>query len=185
MKKTVLLFSIAIGLTGLNSCIKEDVCGDINCLNGGYCANGQCVCPEGYTGANCSQQVTPTLLRVHKIEVIQFPLTDATAGWDLTSGPDIYPALWLGNTLLWESSSLYEDAVPGPAYGFTPSPAIELTSPVSQYTIRLYDYDAIGSDDFMGGIVFTPYHSSNNFPNVLTLDAGGDVAFRLYVSYSW
>lgn len=28
-------------------------CSNINCMNGGYCENGSCVCTNGYTGKNC------------------------------------------------------------------------------------------------------------------------------------
>ena len=154
-------------------------------MNGGYCANGQCVCPEGYTGANCSQQLTPEIIRINKIEVTRFPATDGGAGWDLTSGADIFPYLTVGSQTVWTSSNYFSNANPNLTYSFTPTPAIELTNPLSQHTITLYDYDDLDADDFMGGIYFTPYHSSNGFPDVLILDAGGGVAFKLHVTYSW
>ncbi|MHB1279195.1 MAG: EB domain-containing protein [Bacteroidia bacterium] len=190
MKKTLSLLFVLVGLTSLNSCQKDDPgagspCENIVCLNGGYCANGQCVCPEGYTGANCSQQITPDIIRINKIEVTQFPPTDAGAGWDLTSGADIFPIVYLGSTELWNSATFFQNADPNSVYSFIPNPAIELKSPTSPYIIRLYDYDDLDADDYMGGIQFTPYHSTNKFPPVLTLDAGGGVAFKLYVSYSW
>lgn len=175
----------------ISSCKKDestnpvDPCDNISCLNGGYCANGQCVCPQGYKGADCSQQITPSKIRITKIEVTRFPATDNGAGWDLTSGPDIFPTILLGNNVVWDSPDYFQDANPGTTYTFTPSPAIELTSPTSQYTIRLYDYDDIDADDFMGGILFYPYYSTNKFPSVLTIDAGGAVAFKLYLSYVW
>jgi len=31
----------------------QDPCEQIECLNGGYCLNGSCNCPEGYTGSLC------------------------------------------------------------------------------------------------------------------------------------
>jgi PKD repeat protein len=165
--------------------LELDPCASISCLNGGFCANGQCVCTDGYTGANCSQQVTPTQMRVTKIEVTNFPATDNGAGWDLTSGPDIYPTFELGTTVLWESPNYNENANPSLDYEFVPSPAIVINSPNSEYIIRLYDYDSIDADDFMGGISFIPYNSNNGFPTTRTLDAGGGVTFKLTVSYSW
>src|SRR5690606_28956999 len=103
MKKIIILILAVIGLMTINSCEKEnpnitDSCQDITCLNDGYCANGQCVCTQGYTGANCSQQVTPSQIRITKIEVMKFPATDGGAGWDLTSAPDIYPTFSLGSS---------------------------------------------------------------------------------------
>ncbi len=39
--------------TVITSCSKDDPCDAVACLNGGACANGQCVCPQGYSGVNC------------------------------------------------------------------------------------------------------------------------------------
>lgn len=175
----------ANGYTGASCETPPNSCLNITCLNGGYCANGLCVCPTGYTGANCSQQVTPTKIRITKITVTQFPATDGGAGWDLTSGPELYPTVSFGGTTLWNSPTYYADANPSLDYDFTPSPAIDLNSPTSQYTIRIYDYDTSDPDDYMGGILFYPYNSSNGFPSSITIDAGAGVAFKLYLSYLW
>jgi len=184
MKLNFLLLLVSITTLTLNSC-KKDPCDSTICLNGGYCANGSCVCPEGYTGADCSQQKTPTQIRISKIDVTRFPETDNGAGWDLTSGPDIYPELSKGSTTIWTSTTYYQNANPANIYSFDLNPIVSLTSPNDRYTIRLFDYDDLDEDDFMGGINFTPYFSTNNFPSVLTIDAGGTVAFRLHVTYVW
>lgn len=174
------------GFTG-GSCetaLTPDLCAGVSCVNGGYCANGACVCPQGFTGANCSQQVTPNSMRITSIKVTRFPATDNGAGWDLTSGPDIYPNLSLGATVVWDSPNYNENANPSLVYTFTPSPAIVLSNPTSQYTLRLYDYDDLDADDFMGGVNFTPYSSTNGFPSEINLDPpGGPVAFQITVSY--
>jgi hypothetical protein len=173
----------------LHACTVEDPlgdkCGSVVCFNGGYCSNGDCVCPAGFTGADCSQQITPSLIRITKIEVIRFPATDNGAGWDLTSGPDLLPDIRLGNTLIWQAPSFIQNADPAVVHTFIPNPIIELSSPNSQYTISLYDFDDFDANDFMGGINFVPYSSSNAFPSELILDAGGSVAFRVYLSYAW
>jgi PKD repeat protein len=163
----------------------EDPCANITCLNGGYCANGSCVCHNGYNGSDCSSQVTPSKLILSKIQIIKFPSTDNGAGWDLTSGADIYPELSLGSTIVWSSQTFYENADPSNVYEFDVNPTFDLTSPTSQYSISLYDYDDTSADDFMGGINFSPYSATNGFPSIIELDAGGDVAFRIYVSYAW
>lgn len=163
-----------------------DPCAGIICLNNGYCANGLCVCPKGYSGANCSQQVTPTKITITKIQVTKFPATSVGgAGWDASSGPDIRPKISKGTTEIWYSPTYYTDANPSLPYDFTPSPNIDLTSPTAQYLIELFDYDYPASDTWMGGINFTPSLMINNFPSVLTIDAGGVVAFKLSVTYTW
>jgi hypothetical protein len=182
MKIKHLLFSLF--LVFFAGCKKEP-CEQIICLNGGYCVNGACVCQEGFTGADCSLQKSPTQIRIHSIEITRFPATDNGAGWDLTSGPEIYPEIRLGNSVIWRSNTYYPNANPSNTYTFEPSPAIVLNSPQNQYSIVLYDYDDLDADDFIGGINFIPYFPNNSFPSVLFLDAGGAVAFRLHVSYVW
>jgi hypothetical protein len=163
-----------------------DACAGITCLNGGNCANGVCVCSQGYTGADCSQQLTPTGIRINSIKVTSFPATDGGAGWDLTSGPDIFPKLTLGTTTIWESPTYNQNADPSIDYTFTPNPTFNLTSPTSQYTLTLYDYDDLDANDWMGGVNFTPYNSSNGFPTTIVLaPSGSAVSFSLNVSYIW
>jgi hypothetical protein len=166
-------------------CEVFDPCYNVVCLNGGTCVNGQCNCPEGYTGADCSQQVTPSKIRVTKIEITKFPATDNGAGWDLTSGPDIYPSIYKGSTELYSPTSFNQNADPSLTYSFDVSPVLDLNDPQDQYQIELYDYDDFDADDFMGGIIFTPYSNNNGFPEIIDLDAGGAVAFKLHVNYVW
>lgn len=186
----VSLVAIFVTILVINSCKKEDPtppdpCANITCLNGGYCVNGSCSCLQGYSGPDCGTQVTPTKIRISKIEVTRFPATDGGAGWDLTSGPDIFPKITKGTTVIWDSPNYTQNANPSLTYEFTPSPSVDLTSPTDQYTITLYDYDDTDADDWMGGIYFTPYSSTNGFPSVLTVDAGGAVAFKIYITYVW
>lgn len=190
MKTIKFLFQAIILLSiTFSSCKKEetnsDPCKNITCLNGGHCANAQCVCPQGYTGADCSQQITPSKIRVTKIEVTRFPAKDNGADWDDflegQSDPDIYPALFEANTVIWNSSNYITDASQT-TYAFTPNQTIEL-NPTTQYSIQLYDHDAVTSDDFIEGIIFTPYSSTNGFPSTRILDAGGTVAFKAYLTY--
>lgn len=37
----------------MNSCNNGDGCEDTTCQNGGICVEGDCQCPDGYTGPNC------------------------------------------------------------------------------------------------------------------------------------
>jgi hypothetical protein len=55
----------------------------------------------------------------------------------------------------------------------------------SNYTLNLYDYDdQLTPDDFMGGVVFTPYDDENGFPDKLVLGpGGGKVFFILHITY--
>lgn len=50
MRNIVIIFSfLAFLLVGC------DECKDLNCLNGGVCEEGTCVCPTGYSGEECEE----------------------------------------------------------------------------------------------------------------------------------
>ncbi len=187
--KELFVLTIFVSIFSLNSCDKDEPvpnpCENVTCLNGGVCVNGDCDCADGYSGPSCGDQITPTSIRVSKIDVTRFPATESSGGgWDLTSGPDIYVELFKGSTSVWMSSIYYENASQT-TYSFNISPTYDITSPNEQYTVRLYDYDSSDADDFMGGIIFYPYSNDNGFPSTLSIDGGGDVAFKLYFSYVW
>lgn len=51
-----LFFLSAVILFSVWSCAK-DPCSGVICKNGGACLDGNCICPMGYNGANCGQQL--------------------------------------------------------------------------------------------------------------------------------
>lgn len=51
----VLFFIIPVCICLLPACIK-DQCAATVCRNGGVCVNGQCACPAGYEGVDCSSK---------------------------------------------------------------------------------------------------------------------------------
>jgi hypothetical protein len=187
MRQLAIILFITSFTISFNSCKEDDPdpCEGIICLNGGSCANGECNCPPGYVGSDCSQQDTPATIRINKIDITRFPATDNGAGWDLTSGPDIYIQVIKDMGALTNFSAYYENADPSNVYSFEFTPSVDLNEPNDQYIIELYDYDNLDADDFMGGISFTPYFNNNGFPKTINLDAGGDVAFTLHVTYVW
>ncbi len=186
MKNILLFLFLGSSLLIFNGC-EKDPCEATICNNGGYCANGDCVCPEGFKGADCSQQETPTKIRITKIEVTGFPATDGGgAGWDLISGADILPVISRGTDFVWTSPVYFEDANPSSVYSYTDGLPFDITSPQDRYTISLYDYDTIDDDDFMGGVIFTPYFNTNKFPETMDLSVdGSDVSFKIHLSYVW
>jgi hypothetical protein len=195
MKLIIKTLICTLLVISVNSCKKDEVedpkkttpivvdpCANITCLNGGYCANGSCVCPEGYSGSNCSQQVTPSLIRINSIRVTGWNPTDNGAGWDLTSGPDIYVLIRRSGTTVYTSAT-YTDA--SSQLNFNTN--IEITGMSSTYDISIYDFDSLDSDDFMGGFTFVPYSSDNGFPSIITIQNSSvnNLKFELFVSYSY
>lgn len=190
--KSKLLIGITIStllltMTVFNSCKKDDPdpCEGVTCLNGGTCVNGQCDCPEGYSGPDCGNQVTPSKIRITNIKLTKFPATDNGAGWDLTSGPDIYVTMEYSGSTIYDHPYFYQNADPSQDYDFQPNINLNMDNPTDNYVIRLYDFDDFDADDYMGGIQFVPYQDGNNFLNKILLNAGGDVAFELSVTYTW
>jgi len=174
---TLLLFIIII----FSGC-KKDPCKNIICENGGICINGACDCETGYTGPSCANQITPTKIKITDVVVTRFPASDGGASWDIFDGPDIYFEIFDGSVLLYSHPTFIEDADPTVDYSFNFS-TIDITDVTGEHTIQLMDYDDFSNDDFMGGIKFTPYNSTNGFPAKINLDAGAEVAFTLTVTY--
>jgi len=179
--------ALLLTATVINSCNKvyPDPCEGVTCLNGGTCVNGSCDCADGYSGPSCAHQITPTKIRISKIKITKFPQYDGGSSWDFGSGPDIYVELLLGSSTIFKQPTMFENAQATQDYTYIPTSSIDLNDATAQYTIRLFDYDSISGDDFMGGIIFYPYSSTNGFPTTLYLDAGGAVKFELTFSYVW
>ncbi len=180
--RKLLYLSIAI-------CISFSACSDSSTetepilCNNGYSQDGECICDEGYTGTTCGEQETPDVINISEVTVTRLPdTTDDGGSWDFSSGPDIYVEILKGDEIIWESDTYYENASDASDYDFDLD--IQLTEPNEEYTINLYDYDESGSD-FMGGVVRTPYNSDNEFPDNITFDADGSVAFEISASYAW
>ncbi|MBX2909814.1 MAG: calcium-binding EGF-like domain-containing protein [Chitinophagales bacterium] len=59
---TVLLGVLSFSISG---CKKDDTnpCGTKVCQNGGYCQNGSCACPSGFSGPNCEVDNRPSCVK--------------------------------------------------------------------------------------------------------------------------
>lgn len=172
MKKatvTILLFLFAL------SCKKDDC---PTCLNGGTCIDGVCQCEGLWTGLNCETQLAPALIQIAAISVTQFPATDnAGAGWDLTSGPDVYVIVKAdGQTILNTSADWRQNAT----FIETWQTPFSVDFAYSTIEIQLWDFDDFDPDDFMGSVIGKIYNNTNGFPDFVDITcAGCNVAFRL------
>lgn len=182
MKNTIITLFFVLFSLFLFSCEKDDEttngssnsngnntfgpCENINCLNGGYCLDGNCQCPVGYTGQFCETEIVPYALSITKVRVVSYPNTDSGAGWDLTSGPDVYVAY--GSSCCSGSTAWIQNA--GQNLSFNVNWYI--SNPQAQFTIWTVDYDDFESDDIIGGITFVPRAFDNGLPNQISLSAG-------------
>lgn len=173
------------GYYGVNCENEVDPCKGVRCLNGGSCDDGECDCPEGYDGEFCQYQLTPSKIRLSKIVVNEFNITEPSGGsWDNFSGADLYISILNDeNEVLWTSSIYYEDAT-GTNYVFEPDPYIDFDEAENLYKIRLFDLDSFDSDDIIYTGRFYPYEEDGGFPSSITYSGDG-TKFTIYLSYFW
>ena len=163
-----------LGLLGLlitlNGC-RKDPCDDIICLNEGYCANGICNCPTGYEGSDCGTESIPTSVKITQIVVSNYPVTTSTgAGWDVSSGADMYLSVNQGTTAnLNNFTSGYAENVTGNSITYSTGFPTTITNPSVEWVIGLWDYDSTDSDDKMAGVYFTPNDYKSGFPSTINL----------------
>ena len=175
-------FILFMSAFGLFSCLK-DSCENNFCDNNGVCVDGTCDCPEAYTGVHCQEQVTPVKMRVNAVTMTRFPSTNEGMAWDPGDGPDIFFKMSEEILPLAQPEYLIENADPLTSYTFIVHP-FDLRFVTSPYKMEMFDYDGPISDpQKMGELYFTPYTSMNGFPEVLVLDSGGNIAFRVEVQY--
>ncbi len=178
-----LLIAITCLLVG---CKKKDDCADFICLNGGTCFEGECVCPEGYGGSDCSQSLFPSM-SITKVVVTRFPPVRLSGEqWDsgnsFSSAPDLYIALKHKGSIVYAFPTDVTATENNTHYVFDiPTGAAVMYYPVETYKMALYDRDNY-TDDLLGELSFSVVgHLSENttFPFTLVLDDGGRVAFDL------
>lgn len=182
MKNKFFLTFLTLSTLFFSACSKDSVttndCIPINCLNGGVSnSNCGCDCPQGYSGANCAIQLTPTKVKIKKFKIKFFSNTTSTGGyWDglfltTASYPDIF--FMLKNSSgqsIYVSSTYYEDAIANGTnvYTFTPTTPIEISDVNNIYTLSLCDLD--GSNyEIMHSAVFSPYNSVVGFSATRTI----------------
>ncbi len=163
----------------------DNPCYGVVCENGGTCVNGVCDCPNGYGGGDCGTPVNPSSVRITRVDVLRFPPTDGGgAGWDLTSGADIYVKYFVGNSLAF-STGYIQNASPNVPNPLTVSPVFT-TSSYGSHSIELFDFDDFDPDDYMGGYNFSIVGAFHNAGFPATYDIGsGSLEFRLHLSYQF
>ncbi len=186
MKYRLILFILTIStlMITISSCDGDRKCKNVVCQYG-YCSDGTCICQNEYTGSDCSIRKAPNQMIVSGVEVTRFPqYIYGTTAWDDNNGrPDVYATLSKGNVVIWTSSthtnSFYNISQ---VLGY---PSITINTINDEYNFKLYDWDTPDADDFMGSVSFVPWQGDMNLPTTLTIDAGGNVAFKITVSYRW
>lgn len=178
-------------------------CVPISCLNGGTSTpDCGCNCPLGYTGSDCSTQITPAKITITKIRVKYLPNTTTTGGyWDIiglnptNASPDILVTMVNSSfTEIYRSTTYYKNVISDGVtyYDFVPSTPISITSVNSVFILNLWDYDGEDSNinddinDKMGFVGHYVYSSTGGFPSTITVsDTTIPLSFELTLSYTW
>lgn len=171
-------------------------CTPIPCLNGGVSTpNCGCTCPQGYSGANCSTQITPSKITITKIRVKKFPnLKPNGNNWDsfVLPGyerPDIFPVLatFDGSTILFSGTPINDAFSYGnDTFDFIPTTPITINNVTNQYKLVLYDEDTNNTFELMGGYNVNLYDSTGGFPTIIAVSNTTSLyGFELTVSYTW
>jgi hypothetical protein len=171
-------------------------CVPITCLNGGVSTPScGCTCPQGFSGANCSTQITPSKITVTKIRVKKFPnLKPNGNNWDTFvlpgfERPDIYPELanFDGTTILFTGTPIDDSFSYGnDTFDFIPTTPIIITNLTNQYRLVLNDKDANNTFETMGGFTINLYSSTGGFPTTIPISNPTSLyGFELTVTYTW
>jgi PKD repeat protein len=116
--------------------------------------------------------ITPGMAFLDSARVEQIPFTDQFgAGWDLTTGPDLFFDLIQGSTTI-RTSSTITDLTPQQlpvTWYFTPE--YRMMDWATSYNVNLYDYDAASANDFIVSVSFSVNGviSQSGYQNSITL----------------
>ncbi|HQJ45558.1 MAG TPA: carboxypeptidase regulatory-like domain-containing protein [Ignavibacteriaceae bacterium] len=135
--------------------------------------------------------ITPGKVFLQRTIVDEIPFVDENgAGWDLTSGPDVFFTIIdsVGNVIIDGSGSRVDDVTPSMlplAWDFTPELEFLKSSWNKTYFIRVWDWDATG-DDLIGttnGFKITQL-ISNNYPTTVSLQSA-DAKTKVRLIFRW
>jgi PKD repeat protein len=123
---------------------------------------------------------------VKRITVTAMRFTDGGgAGWDLTSGPDVYAAAFaLPSEENLSVTGTVDNIAPGNLPLVLNSGAFSIDDLSARYAVAIYDEDNLDADDFIGGIEFDLSSLVDEYPETFVLDAGAGTAFELDLEWS-
>lgn len=153
-------------------------------------------CPDGYTGVNCLEKITPKKVKINKVEIQSFPALnyDTNNYWDanetgINRNPDIYFMIYQNGGYIYELDTYMANADYQVTNTFNlPNPII-ITDIDSPIILELRDYNAHNNtyqimDNSYPVFVYEP--SGVTFPSTITLFNSHDYfVVTLHVTYEW
>lgn len=125
------------------SCV--DPCKSVNCLNAGTCIDGDCLCSEMYTGADCSEQKRPKRMIINSMTLTNFPQFNFDGKlWDGNgTSPDVRLYLFISSNIIALTDTI-NNANSDQTYSF--NGPWYLNALQFEHHINVQDYDGDDSD---------------------------------------
>lgn len=173
---SVLLFSCSY---------EENPCYNSSCDDNEVCVDGECVSfePDESAQFKFAEEPKPDTVLVGEIYLTRFPARKPNNSfWDSDRQADIFIQFVQGGSILFASDSSITNArIQDLPIRIPLADSIRFSDLESSVSINVYDDDGNRFDEFMGGASFSPLQ--NNYPDTLSADLGGTVAFELVASY--
>lgn len=130
----------------------------------------------------------PDMLFLDSLIIEQMPFVDESgAGWDVSTGPDVFFRLLQGSSVVTTSPSLDNVAPSHLPIGWVASPPLEIPIWTTDLVVDLWDYDDL-VDDYIGSVVFDFETQSqlNGYVNRYTVsNAAQTIRVRVAVHWYW
>jgi len=168
------------------------------CLFFAACTKEDKTCSAGFTGSDCTQELTPKQIKVTKIQIQKFSITNpAGVHWDpaetgIERMPDILIAIVRGGVEKTSASFAPNCELAGVPYTINfANPQVagsgEFTLDLeSLYTLRFYDFDYNLGQELMKEATFRFYTAGQKFPSKLRVESSdGQFACDLNLEYTF
>jgi PKD repeat protein len=134
--------------------------------------------------------ITPGKVFIERIIVDQIPFTDTSGvSWDYLNGPDLYPDIYDNSNILVDltSNHVTDIGTSELPLTWTLAPKYEITDWSKVYFVRLWDYDPLDSNDFIGspnGFIINNVISNSTYPTTVSLqNSSGTIRVRVILKW--
>lgn len=171
----------------LFSCVEDEPCDTLVCINDGVCNDGTCDCPEGFSGENCENIIEPTTIDLTQITLTTFIPLDinlAIVDNDYSCVSGLKMRILSADNIIYDSNTL-ELAC------FEEEHEFEISNNISFVPNRVYTFELLDIDDDEEVLMSTyPYifrqFESDPFREIFFVSSqSSSTTFELEVDYNF